>query len=70
VSAAAVAGFISLSGSPYLVVAQRTAWALDNIADDGLQLGDLVIYLTRHYKSSVPFDLLDTLVNLLHFFIE
>ena len=38
VSAGAVAGFISLLGSPHPVVAEQAVWALGNIAGDGPEL--------------------------------
>jgi importin subunit alpha-2 len=43
VSAGAVAGFISLLGSPHPVVAEEALWALGNIAGDGPELRDHVI---------------------------
>ncbi len=43
VSAGAVAGFISLLGSPHPVVAEQAVWALGNIAGDGPELRDHVI---------------------------
>ena len=42
-SAEAVAGFISLLGSPHPVVAEQAVWALGNIAGDGPELRDHVI---------------------------
>lgn len=43
VTAGAVAGFISLLGSPHPVVAEQAVWALGNIAGDGPELRDHVI---------------------------
>jgi importin subunit alpha-2 len=43
VSAGAVAGLISLLGSPHPVVAEQAVWALGNIAGDGPELRDHVI---------------------------
>ncbi|KAI9559932.1 hypothetical protein GHT06_013939 [Daphnia sinensis] len=43
VNAGAVAGFISLLGSPHPVVAEQAVWALGNIAGDGPELRDHVI---------------------------
>jgi importin subunit alpha-2 len=40
VSAGAVAGFISLLGSPHPVVAKQAVWALGNIAGDGPEFRD------------------------------
>jgi hypothetical protein len=45
VSAGAVAGFISLMGSPHSVLAEQAVWALSNIAGDGPELRDHVIEL-------------------------
>jgi hypothetical protein len=41
VSAAAVAGFMSLLGSPHPVVAEQAVWAFGNIADDRPKLRDI-----------------------------
>ena len=43
VSAGAVAGLISLLGSPHPFVAEQAVWALGNIAGDGAKLRDFVI---------------------------
>ena len=40
-SAAAVAGFISLLAPPYSVVAEKTVWALGDVVGDGPELRDL-----------------------------
>ena len=40
-SAAAVAGFMSLLGSPHPVVAEQAVWPFGNIADDRPKLRDI-----------------------------
>jgi hypothetical protein len=70
VSAGAVAGFISLLGSPLPVVAEQAVWALGNIAGDGPEHRDYVIEqgiinpLISLIKPDAPVSLIFNLINI------
>ena len=69
VSAAAVAGYISVLDSPHPVVAGQAVWALSNIACDGPELQDHLIE-KRIIEPLLHLITPDALVNLFDIFIE
>jgi importin subunit alpha-2 len=67
-NAAAVAGFISLLGPPFLVVVEKTVWALGDVAGDGPELRDHVIE-QGIIKPLLQLIVLETWLNLINLII-
>ncbi len=63
-----MAGFISLLGPPFLVVVEKTVWALGDVAGDGPELRDHVIE-QGIIKPLLQLIVLETWLNLINLII-